>query len=387
MTTNLLSAISFRALLVALTLSLLAAAPAAASGGVEDSYHGQMGFGTDTGMLEKWCALPNFSFSQQGGVDGWASQSCNACHIGAYWNPTKPEAQCNLCHTSAIPVGNDVTIAGCVNCHKKDTAKRGDVFTAEEDVHIAAGFLCQDCHLRVTDSMSDHQFLKGTAIDTTESTMEATMSCRMAGCHEAVPHRPNVKGRNLDKHIAKVACETCHTGLRPGSALASRQWNVFSPEGVVKTTKRAPGWLPEHKWYDNTGPGASGNYDLPILGYTERRNVEGAKIYPFNAVSVDWFVKERKSDFDDVIIVPEVKAADANADGTVTTEEMRVTHRTATLKSADMNFSISHSVVPKKLAFDCNDCHGRNGWVLDWKQLGYKSDPRGNGSRKRRKGQ
>jgi hypothetical protein len=78
-----------------------------------------------------------------------------------------------------------------------------------------------------------------------------------------------------------------------------------------------------------------------------------------------------------VITVPEVKAADANGDRIVTVAEMQVFHRKATLVTADMNFSISHSVVPIALAFECNDCHGRNGWVLDWKQLGYAKDPGG----------
>ncbi len=33
---------------------------------VEASYHGQLGKDTGgLGMLEKWCALPNFSYSQQ----------------------------------------------------------------------------------------------------------------------------------------------------------------------------------------------------------------------------------------------------------------------------------------------------------------------------------
>jgi methanogenesis multiheme c-type cytochrome len=183
------------------------------------------------------------------------------------------------------------------------------------------------------------------------------------------------KGKALNKHTRKVACETCHTGLRPAMALESRKWNVFS-DGKPVTTKYAVGWLPEHKWYDNTGPGASGDYHLPILSHTERRDIEGAKIYPFNAVTVDWYVKDDESGFDDVIIVPEVKAADADGDGTVTLDEMQAgKYPKANLMTADMNFSISHSVTPAKQAFDCNDCHGQNGWVLDWNELGYAKDP------------
>jgi methanogenesis multiheme c-type cytochrome len=337
-------------------------------------------------MLEKWCALPNFSYYQQDGITGWTTQSCNGCHIGASWNPTRDEPLCIYCHVSAAPVANDgdvPTIAKCLTCHSKDTAKRGDVFTPEEDVHINLGFVCQDCHWRETDALSDHQFRKGTAMDTTEQTMMGTMSCTMSTCHDAQPHSAVTdRGIALNTHNEKVACETCHTGLRPAAALASRQWNVFNEAGAVKTTKHAAGWLPVHKWYDNTGPGAAGNYDLPILGYTERRDADGAKIYPFNAVTVDWYVKKKKSDYDEVIIVPEVKAADADGDGTVTLAEMQKVYRKAVLKTADMNFSISHSVVPASQAFVCNDCHGRNAWVLDWKQLGYAKDPRSGGDKK-----
>ncbi len=351
---------------------------AMAAEGVEYSYHGQMGLGTGLGMLEKWCALPNFSFSEQGGIDGWSAQSCNGCHIGAYWNPSKPAADCKACHASADPVaGDQPTVAKCMGCHKKDTAKRGDLFTAEQDVHIAAGMICQDCHLKVSDGMSDHQFLKGTAMDTTESTMEGTMSCTTA-CHSEQPHIAGTRnGPVLDKHVAKVACETCHTGLRPAAALESRKWNVFTEAGKPVTTMRTERWLPEYKWYDNTGPGASGDYHLPILFHTERRDIPGARIYPFNPVTVDWYVQTADSAMDDVIIVPAVKAADLDGDRTVTLEEMRASYPEATLVTADMNFSISHSVVPKNLAFSCGDCHGRNGWVLDWNELGYEKDPRG----------
>ena len=342
------------------------------------SYHGQLGYQTGLGMLEKWCALPNFSFEQQGGIDGWTGQSCNGCHIGAAWNRTKQVAHCSSCHESVTYKSvKPPTIANCTQvCHKKDTAKRGDVFTAERDVHIAAGFVCQDCHERVDDGVSDHQFLKGTAIDTTEPTMEGTLSCTTQ-CHLEQPHTmPGKNGAMLNKHTAKVACETCHTGLRWGKALASRQWNVFTTAGKALTTWKEDGWLPEYKWYDNTGPGASGDFHLPILGHTERRDVPGAKIYPFNAVTVDWFVKKKNSAFDDVIITPEVKAADADGDRTVTLKEMQVFYRNARLLTADMNFSISHSVVPADEAFTCNDCHSKKGWVLNWNQLGYAKDPR-----------
>ncbi len=358
-----------------------AASLATQPGGIESSYHGNLGLGTGLGMLEKWCALPNFSFEQQGGIDGWTAQSCNNCHIGAKWNPTKPYANCDTCH---LEIGEadlgqppPPTPNRCLTCHLKDTAKRGDLFTAGEDAHIALGMVCQDCHLKVSDKNSDHQFLKGTALDTTVATMQGTLSCMT--CHTDRPHVGGAgRAKRLNQHAEKVACETCHTGLRPAPALASRKWNEFTATGKPVTMKRAEEWLPAHKWYDNTGPGASGGFHLPILTSTERRDEVGAKIYPFNPVNVVWFVKGPDSAFDDVIIVPEVKAADADGDRIVTVEEMRVSYPEATLVTADMNFSITHSVVPAGEAFRCRDCHGRHGWVLDWQELGYPRDPKGN---------
>ena len=264
---------------------------AAGQGGIETSYHGQLGLGTGLGMLEKWCALPNFSFEEQGGIKGWTAESCNGCHIGAAWNPRKPLASCETCHRvdpTSLESGRWPlpTPEGCLTCHVKDTAKRGVLFTPENDVHIAAGLVCQDCHLKVADKASTHQFLKGTALDTTEPTMQGTLSC--VTCHGDRPHLRGGGSGRLNKHVDKVACETCHTGLRPAPALASRKWNQFTVTGKPVTLKREEEWLPAHKWYDNTGPGASGDFHLPILTATERRDAPGAKIYPFNPVTVDW---------------------------------------------------------------------------------------------------
>ena len=126
---------------VILVMLPLAAVPAMGQG-IEDSYHAQLGRGTGTGMLEKWCALQNFSLEQQG---------CNDCHIGADWNPEKSFPDCFLCHNGE---GFAVTDSGCMNCHDNDTARRGDLFTPEKDVHIAAGLDCVDCHLRYEDRRS-----------------------------------------------------------------------------------------------------------------------------------------------------------------------------------------------------------------------------------------
>lgn len=365
------------ALLILITLSLaLLISPAnlQAKDCAESSYHGQLGrspalggWGNGLGMLEKWCALPNFSFEKQGRIKGWKAK-CGKCHISSYIDPATGKTDCSLCHKTKDGKG-EPTIAQCKKCHVKDTAKRGDLFDEEHDIHIAMGMRCQDCHERLSDSHSDHQFAKGYVLDTTESTMKGTLSC--AKCHEEKPHGNVDGGEILDsKHVNKIACVTCHTGKRPGKALKSRSWNKFTKDGKPVTKMRAPGWIPTHKWYTGKKLG-----HLPILGPTDLIS----KIYPFNVVKVSWFIERGDAELDDVIIVPEVKAADANKDRVTTVEEMRKyekgKYKDATLVTKEMNFNVTHSIVPKEEAFTCFDCHGKKGYVLNWKELGYDKDP------------
>jgi methanogenesis multiheme c-type cytochrome len=365
------------ALMVVITLSLacmINPANVQAKDCVESSYHGQLGrspalggWGNGLGMLEKWCALPNFSFEKQGRIKGW-KEHCGKCHTSSYRDPATGKTDCQLCHETKDGKGAP-TIAQCAKCHIKDCAKRGDIFDEEHDIHIAMGMRCQDCHERLSDSHSNHQFAKGYAIDTTEDTMKGTLSCMK--CHEKNPHGGVNEGDILDsKHVNKIACVTCHTGPRPGKAIKSRTWNKFTKKGNPVTKKRAPGWIPEHKWYTGKRLG-----HLPILGSTDLMS----KIYPFNAVEVTWFIEREGAALDDVIIVPEVKAADADKDGETTVEEMRKyengKYKNATLVTREFNFSISHSILPSDQSFGCFDCHGKKGYVLNWKKLGYEKDP------------
>jgi methanogenesis multiheme c-type cytochrome len=361
-------------LMVVSLVLLIHLAGAQAKDVVESSYHGQLGrspalggWGNGLGMLEKWCALPNFSFEKQGRIKGWKNQ-CGECHTSTYRDPATGKTDCRLCHKTKDGKGKP-TVAQCTKCHIKDCAKRGDVFDEEHDIHIAIGMTCHDCHARLSDAHSDHQFAKGYAIDTTEDTMEGTLSC--AKCHEEKPHAMIPEGEILDrKHVDKIACVTCHTGPRPGKAIKSRAWNEFTKDGKPRTEKRSPGWIPKHKWYTGKKLG-----HLPILGATDLIS----KIYPFNVVTVTWFIERGDAALNDVIIVPEVKAADANKDGETTVEEMRSyekgKYRDATLVTREFNFSVTHSIVPSEKAFTCKDCHGKSAYVLNWKVLGYHGDP------------
>ncbi len=370
--------LSKKTLMVLVILSLVLLfylAGAQARDVAESSYHGQLGkspalggWGNGLGMLEKWDAFNNFSFEKQGRIKGF-NKKCGQCHVSAYRDPATGKTDCRLCHETKDGKGRP-TVAQCAKCHSSYGAlKRGDVLDEEHDIHIAVGMRCHDCHERLSDPRSDHQFAKGYAIDTTEDTMEGTLSC--IKCHEEKPHERLDEGEILDSnHVNNIACVTCHTGPRPGEAIESRSWNKFTKDGKPVTKKRAPGWIPKHKWY--IGKKLS---HLPILGTTDLM----AKIYPFNVVKVTWFIERGDAALDDVIIVPEVKAADANKDGETTVEEMRTykkgKYKDATLVTKELNYSVTHSIVPTEQAFSCEHCHGESAKVLNWKELGYDGDP------------
>ena len=342
---------------------------------VESSYHGQLGkspalggYGNGLGMLEKWDIFNNYSFEKQGRIKGFRKQ-CGKCHTSSYRDPATGKTDCLLCHKTKDGKGKP-TVAQCAKCHQLyGRLKRGDMVDEEHDIHIALGMRCHDCHERLADAYSDHQFAKGYAIDITEDTMKGTLSCMK--CHEEKPHSRLDEGDILDsKHVTRVACATCHSGPRPGEAIKARTWNKFTKDGKPVTEMRKPGWIPKHKWFIGRKLGP-----LPILGATDLM----AKIYPFNVVTFTWFIESDESGLEDIIIVPEVQAADTNRDGETTVEEMRKyekgKYRDATLVTKEFNYSVSHSVVPSEKAFSCEHCHGENAFVLDWKELGYDNDP------------
>lgn len=349
---------------------------------------------------------------------------CGGCHIGGAFDtlnvvhptdpgspfagdPLVPVVNCIRCHALAPPAsgpllpGEEPTVALCMTCHGKEVAKRG--FDPADDVHIVDNsMLCQDCHVRMDDGTSDHQLAKGCVIDTSEPTWTNTMT--VAGtdcesCHLAATD-PIHTNTMLNQHAAKIACEACHTGIRPANkALNDRSWG----DGSNVTHKRPYAWLPWLKWYDGGGspPGYPANNDLPILKDPDLMKgwsrVFDAKIFPFNNIDVTWWLKNTactgQPPYDDVIPNSVVQAATGFFGHEPQQWEMRTydgdgtpgaDYPCAVKKTDTVSFNVSHSVQPKEEAFRCNDCHidgvsGEfdDGWdSTKWSDLGYPSgDP------------
>ncbi len=156
-----------------------------------------------------------------------------------------PNERCYFCHsTKTLSVSRS-------NGHESSSEK----WTTDEDVHIAAGMLCVDCHRNGL----DHAMVRGYEGEADGSTsspvgklMAATLTCR--GCHlgdesSAIPYAgrlgaPYPKHAGIPPiHFEKLSCTACHSGTWPdGKAprVKTSQAHGLGTHGVNKSDGALP---------------------------------------------------------------------------------------------------------------------------------------------------
>lgn len=145
-----------------------------------------------------------------------------------------PIERCYFCHSQRL-VGPDAPPA----------------WSAEQDVHLAAGLLCVDCHRNGV----DHAITRGYEGDPATAAADNTLTCR--GCHLGAgdptagrdgragrlgaPY-PEHKGIPL-VHFEKLACTACHSGPWPQDAARRFQTAMGHGLGIAtreRTDRDAP---------------------------------------------------------------------------------------------------------------------------------------------------
>jgi len=290
----------------------------------------------------------------------------------------------------------------CGGCHffggGGDHVKHGDLDSSliqpsrEMDVHMAldgANMTCSSCH------RAEKHVIPGKALSVSVSGSGETLDC--ATCHAGNPHG---KLALLNKHAEKVACQTCHIPTfartlptkvfwdwstagqdrKPGKD----QYGLYTYDRMKGDFKWGKDVRPEYLWFD-------GSVDRVLMGDkidpssivhlsrpSGRRGDTGAKITPFKRM----VGKQPYDAGSNVIAVPHLFGpggywqtydwSSAIADG------MKTAGLTFSGKydwvETDMYWKVNHMVVPKSKALLCNDCHGERA-RLDWRALGYDSDP------------
>jgi octaheme c-type cytochrome (tetrathionate reductase family) len=264
------------------------------------------------------------------------------------------------------------------------------------DVHMGvdgADMGCTTCH-----RAGDHEVRgKALAVSVSNQVVNATLDCR--DCHAGRAHKANVM---LDRHAAKVACQTCHipTFARTLPTKVRWDWSTAGQDKAppvdkygLKTYDKQKGdftWakdvVPTYAWFDGNmsrvmmGDKVDPSGVIHLASPRGARDAPGAKITPFKVMKG----KQPIDAGNNVIAVPHLFGKGGYWDAWDWNAAIRDGMKAVNLPfsgqvgwaETDMYWKVNHMVVPKGQALKCNDCHGASQKRMDWKALGYEKDPR-----------
>lgn len=304
--------------------------------------------------------------------------------------------------------------SSCINnCHIKDAQVMPVMWGAEnyEEFDVHAEVNCVECH-----EAHEHQ-IAGASVSTLETEHEeessvheevlSVKSCTDESCHAGITH-----GATADFHLEFLDCSACHIPLLPGGdipagmPLESFNWS----NGERVDTYHMTDFSPKLSWADGVSEG------LNVAG----ERTESSVLAPFNVINGAWW----DAGLDEEILaspdtsalegnpIPnvDVLAADSNADGEVTAEEMSsydgngdgvADYPNAILREVDLYYRLGHGISGSEVGMadplECDDCHGASASpelqgvhfverpdceschditpVIDWAMLGYDRDP------------
>lgn len=331
----------------------------------------------------------NFDFSKEENVD------CLVCHeqTGAYQKSNSGLASSEVDLVAAAQSVATPSRTNCGSCHFNggggNAVKHGDLdsslfFPSENvDVHMGRNdFLCVDCH------QTEEHKIKGHAISVSVD-HENEIAC--TNCHDEQVHADE----RITAHLDTVACQTCHVpegAVRDATKMfwdwsAAGQDLPEDPHEYLKIKGRfvyEHNFMPEYAWFnghndryilgDVIDPTQSTVLNLPKGEISDPE----AKIWPFK-------IHRAKQIYDagyNYLLQPKTVG-----EGGYWTEfdwdlAARLGSEAAGMEYSgeygfaltEMYWALTHMVVPKEEALQCNDCHGENG-RMDWEALGYYGDP------------
>ncbi len=354
---------------------------------------------------------------------------CGNCHVGLGQPPT-PDAtpeqlaniDCMVCHQEAyrrkkvdgafVPDENAMTISmdqaartvhppgryNCLQCHAKagggDAVKRGDLTMAQIsttdrnfDVHMAttgANMRCQECH-----TFTDHKVAgKGSDLRPTDSADRLECS----DCHSNMTTNDGHEGDYVERHITRVACQTCHIPIYAKDASDSPSSEATETHRTWLTThSTAPPFhpvlstdndlIPEYRFWNRK----SSNYLLhdvaaidPATGrYPTSRPLgdvadDQAKLYAFKYKTAEQPFAHDQSK----LIALDTSVFFATGDPIAATEQGLVNMGLSETEpyswvETDTFQMLNHQVSTSNAALECNDCHGSTQRMDLQGELGY----------------
>ena len=283
----------------------------------------------------------------------------------------------------------------CLRCHASSGGganyKRGDIeyvlanTDRDYDVHMGTdgvSFECIQCHRG-----EDHR-IKGRGSDLSANDVASTLRCE--DCHGQTPHRTNA---DLNRHTARVNCTVCHipTFARTDPTDMFRDWSKpeyhQDTDRYTATIQFGKDVTPAYTWFNgNTREqflgeplkkDGAGNIEMMVPEGS--RADDASKIFAFKVHRAKLPVLDGKG-----WVIP-IDVEEFFQNGELDHAVKAAAESDYGVKNASYQFQptirymgIFHGVRPAKYALGCKDCHGENS-RMDWKQLGYGSDPAGAG--------
>jgi len=383
--------------------------------------------GPDTqGKLDT--ALNNYCISILG---NW--NACGSCHVGlgAKPEPAATVAQlqnvdCLICHQKeykrkkvngvfvpdtvnmtitmdqAVKTVHDPERSNCLQCHAKggggDNNKRGDMAMAQAttadrtfDVHMSStggNLTCQQCH-----TTQNHR-IAGRGSDLRQTDLDVKMNCSTSACHPGKVTSTGHGNENINRHVNRVACQTCHIPTYARNAAdttATETTEVYRNWLIPEWNTALNRWEPAITRGGNLKPayvfwnGFSWNYSLKDTVWLDAAsgaygtsrpeggiNDPGSKLYPFK------YKKSRQplAGGPGVLIALDtaVYFSTGNYDAAVKAGLVNMGYPDTTPYSdveTDAYQLITHEVMPKGSALTCNQCHSATATQMNLKGMGY----------------
>lgn len=393
-------------------------------------------------LLGKANMLNAVCTSIEGGKDGIVHEQCSKCHAGYGWTRTTfdftdmGKIDCLVCHAKkgnyARSVGGTVDMKAvekgsmnlelaaqsvgvpgrnnCGSCHYygggEDSVKVPGIESTLEkkdrklDVHMGTkksgggDMPCQSCHVT-----KDHRIAGASSMT---AHYDSRVNCE--DCHRGTkaPHQKSKNGLIIDRHAARVACQTCHIPYFARSQATRMEWywsdagkdlkseEQFDKETYVKKMGRfrwGKNEKPVYVWYNGKiehymkgqeikDPSKPVVITKPVGSITDKT----AKIYPYKLFIGDL---PMDSTYKYLNIFQHYKSfwVDYNWEKALTGGAegagLPYSGKYQFVKTVSY-FGVSHEVAPKEDSLQCGECHAKGG-RLDWNALGYKDDPMSGG--------
>lgn len=296
--------------------------------------------------------------------------------------------------------------ATCGACHfyggGGDGVKHGDIDSSLEaperalDVHMnakGANLSCTACHVTEKHQVPGSRYAP-TAMKAGATAADAGRALACSNCHGEAPHAAGLAV--LNRHTAKVACQTCHIPSYARGGVPTKMswdWSMAgqrAPDGKPLVRKNAEGYevyngakggfvlaenvTPDYVWFN-------GRVSYTLLGQTPQRVNGVLQINRFEGAAGDgaskiWPVKtfRGKQPFDpvnDSLIVTHLAGDDDTAFWKNLDWQKAITAGMAAVKApysgqfafieTESTWPLNHMVAPKEKALWCNDCHASKG--------------------------